>query len=464
MKIPDDALEALRAIVGAEHVLTDLPSRAAHSADSLERVSALPDVVVVPATAAQVADVMRWCLAHRVPIVPRGGGTGYSGGAVPVLGGVVLSMARFTRILEIDEHNLLAVVEPNVITADLQAAVEARGLFYPPDPQSMKECAIGGNIAENAGGPRAFKYGVTRQYVLGLEVVLPTGELIETGGRTVKNVVGYDLTQLMVGSEGTLGIITKAILRLVPKPETHATLQAAFPSVAAAAQAVDEFVVRRVVPATIEIIDGMCLDAVERLLEDDTLHLHGIPAMLLVDVDGSATQVEHDLARAREACEAANATWCKVATDADEREHLWAVRRQLSPALKMIAPYKVNNDVVVPKGRIPELFALVTTLRERYGLPIPSFGHAGDGNIHVNVMVPDPGDLRQMERADQAQADLFDGVIALGGVISGEHGIGVTKSAYIGRNLSPAAIALMKRVKQAFDPHGLLNPGKIFPE
>jgi FAD/FMN-containing dehydrogenase len=234
--------------------------------------------------------------------------------------------------------------------------------------------------------------------------------------------------------------------------------------VAAAAKAVDEFVVRRVVPATIEIIDGMCLDAVERLLDDRTLHLHGIPAMLLVDVDGSATQVEHDLARAREACEAANATWCKVATDADEREHLWAVRRQLSPALKMIAPYKVNNDVVVPKGRIPELFALVTELRERYGLPIPCFGHAGDGNIHVNVMVPDPGDLRQMERADAAQADLFDGVIALGGVISGEHGIGVTKSAYIGRNLSPDAIALMKRVKHAFDPLGLLNPGKIFPD
>ena len=464
MRIPANALDALRDIVGADGVLLDLPARAAHSADSLERVSALPDVVVVPSDAAQVARVMQWCVAHRVPLTPRGGGTGYSGGAVPVLGGVVLSMARFTRILEIDEHNLLAVVEPNVITADLQAAVEARGLFYPPDPQSMTECAIGGNIAENAGGPRAFKYGVTRQYVLGLEVVLPTGERIETGGRTVKNVVGYDLTQLLIGSEGTLGIITRATLRLIPKPEARATLQAAFPSIAAAARAVDEFVVRRVVPATIEIIDGMCLDAVERLLDDASLHLHGIPAMLLVDVDGSQAQVAQDLGRADDACRAAGATWCRVATDADEREHLWAVRRQLSPALKMIAPYKVNNDIVVPKGRIPELFALVTELRERYGLPIPSFGHAGDGNIHVNVMVPDPGDARQMERAEAAQADLFDGVIALGGVISGEHGIGVTKSAYIGRNLSADAIALMKRVKQAFDPHGLLNPGKIFPE
>ena len=455
---------ALRGIVGADAVLTDLPARAAHSADSLERLSALPDVVAVPSTAAQVARVMQWCLAHRIPLVPRGGGTGYSGGAVPVCGGLVLSMARFTRILEIDDHNLLAVVEPNVTTAALQAAVEARGLFYPPDPQSMLECALGGNIAENAGGPRAFKYGVTRQYVLGLEVVLPTGELIETGGRTVKNVVGYDLTQLLIGSEGTLGIITKAILRLIPRPETRATLQAAFPSIAAAARAVDEFVIRRVVPATIEIIDGMCLDAVERYRNDESLHLHGIPAMLLVDVDGSATQVAHDLARAEDACAAAGATWCKVATDADEREHLWAVRRDLSPALKMIAPLKVNNDVVVPKGRIPELFALVTELRERYGLPIPSFGHAGDGNIHVNIMVPDPGDARQMARADAAQAELFDGVIALGGVISGEHGIGVTKSAYIGRNLSPDAIALMKRIKQAFDPHGLLNPGKIFPD
>ena len=463
MPISPDACAALSMVVGAAWVRDDEQARLAYGTDALQG-GAPADLVLIPADVDEIAAIARLCHEHRIPLVVRGAGTGYTGGAVPVQGGVVVSMERFTRILEIDDANLLAVVQPNVLTADLQAAVEAHGLFYPPDPASSNISALGGNVAECAGGPRAVKYGTTRRYVLALQAVLPTGEIIRTGSKAVKNVVGYDLTQLLIGSEGTLGIITRATLRLIPKPEARATLQAAFPSIAAAARAVDEFVVRRVVPATIEIIDGMCLDAVERLLDDASLHLHGIPAMLLVDVDGSQAQVAQDLGRADDACRAAGATWCRVATDADEREHLWAVRRQLSPALKMIAPYKVNNDIVVPKGRIPELFALVTDLRERYGLPIPSFGHAGDGNIHVNVMVPDPGDARQMERAEAAQADLFDGVIALGGVISGEHGIGVTKSAHIGRNLSADAIALMKRVKQAFDPHGLLNPGKIFPE
>jgi glycolate oxidase len=396
-----------------------------------------------------------------VPIVPRGGGTGYTGGAVPLSGGVVLSLERLDRILEIDEENLLAVVEPNVVTGVLQEAVERVGLFYPPDPASLKQSVIGGNVAECAGGPRAFKYGTTKRYVLGLEAVLPTGEVIHTGSKVVKNVVGYDLTQLLVGSEGTLAIITKIILRLVPKPPVQITLRAVFDSVDAAVAAVTELLRRRVVPATIELIDAECLESVARYVGERLAPEHS-GALLLVEVDGLGSGVSDEADGVVAACRAAGGRDILRASDPAAREGLWRVRREISPSLKTIAPLKLNHDVVVPRGRIPQLFALVDRIRRGSGLTIPCFGHAGDGNIHVNVMV-DPADADAVARAHDAERALFAGVIALEGSISGEHGIGFSKAPFIGLELSPDEIALMKRIKAAFDPHGVLNPGKIFP-
>ena len=454
--------EALRAIVGDELVRTDDAARDTYGQDALRKIHR-PDVVVVPADTQQVAAIARLCHETRTPLVPRGGGTGYTGGAVPVRGGVVVSLERLNRILEIDEGNLLAVVEPNVITGDLQDAVEQVGLFYPPDPASLRQSVIGGNVAENAGGPRAFKYGVTKQYVLGLEAVLPTGEVIRTGGKTVKNVVGYDLTHLLVGSEGTLAIVTKITLRLVPKPPVQATLRATFGRVSQAVDAVTRLVRARVIPAALELVDGESLDAVARYLGGRSLAPAGTAALLLIEVDGLSELVAGEADRVERACHDAGATELLRARDEAERQELWRVRRELSMSLKTISPIKHNHDVVVPKARVPDLFALVANLKARFGLRIPCFGHVGDGNIHVNIMGT-PGDASESARIKDAELALFKGVVALEGSISGEHGIGFMKAPFLSLELTPETIALMKRIKTAFDPHGILNPGKIFPE
>ena len=457
----DALLDALVSLVGAPHVRTDEEAKAVYGMDALKR-GRPPDAVVFPANTADVSAVARFCNEHRIPLVPRGAGTGYTGGAVPSMGGVVVSLERLNRILEIDEANLVAVVEPNVITAALQEAVERLGLFYPPDPASLRQSAIGGNVAECAGGPRAFKYGTTKRYVLGLEAVLPTGEIIETGGRVVKNVVGYDLTQLLVGSEGTLAIITRIILRLVPKPPVQATLRATFRDVADAVNAVVQITRARVVPAAMELIDGESLEAVARNLGVRSLAPEGTAALLLIEVDGVPAAVDEEAGRVADACEAAGATEVLRARDETERQELWRVRRELSFSLKLVAPLKLNHDVVVPKGRIPELFDLVARIRREYRLRIPLFGHAGDGNIHVNIML-DPADPDELARAHAAERVLFEGVVALDGSISGEHGIGFSKMPYLTLELSADEIALMRRVKAAFDPNNILNPGKIFP-
>ncbi|HEY6358133.1 MAG TPA: FAD-linked oxidase C-terminal domain-containing protein [Vicinamibacterales bacterium] len=449
-------------VVGPAFVKTDHESRWRYGTDALNRGHAA-DVVVLPADTAQVAAIARLCDETRTPLVARGGGTGYTGGSVPTRGGVVISLERLNRILEIDEANLIAIVQPNVITGDLQDAVERVGLFYPPDPASLRQSVVGGNVAECAGGPRAFKYGVTKRYVLGLQAVLPTGEVIRTGGKVVKNVVGYDLTQLLVGSEGTLAVITEITLRLIPKPPVQATLRATFPTVTHAVDAVIRLLRARVVPATVELVDGECLDSVARYLGVRSLAPPGTAALLLIEVDGLSEQVGPEADRVATACREAGATEVLRARDEAERQELWRVRRELSLSLKTIAPQKFNHDVVVPKARVPELFRLIGDLRERFGLRIPSFGHAGDGNIHVNIMVS-PDDADEVRRAHAAEAVLFEGVVALEGAISGEHGIGFAKAAYLGLNLRPDVIALMKRVKAAFDPHGILNPGKMFPD
>ncbi len=452
----------LISIVGPDFVRTDDAARQQYGADALKRGHP-PDVVVLPGNTAEVAAIARYCNDTRTPLVPRGGGTGYTGGSVPVRGGVLMSLERLNRIIEIDEGNLLAIVEPNVITGDLQDAVERVGLFYPPDPASLRQSVIGGNVAECAGGPRAFKYGVTKAYVLGTEAVLPTGEIVKTGGKTVKNVVGYDLTHLLVGSEGTLAILTKIILRLIPKPPVQSTMRATFESVTAAVEAVMGLVRARVVPASLELIDGDCLAAVAANLKDQSLAPPGTAALLLIEVDGLAEQVGAEAQRVERACRAAGATEFLRAADETERQQLWRIRREMSPSLKMIAPLKFNHDVVVPKARVPELFSLVDGLKTRFRLRIPCFGHVGDGNIHVNIMAS-PDDPDEIARVHQAEDVLFRSVVAMEGSISGEHGIGFAKAKYLGVELTPETIALMRRVKAAFDPHGILNPGKIFPE
>jgi glycolate oxidase len=459
--ISPDFREAVIQIVGGAFLKDDADALALYGADALKRGHP-PDLVALPATTAEVSALARLCNERRVPLVVRGGGTGYTGGAVPVRGGLVISMERMNRIVEIDTHNLLAVVEPNVITGDLQDAVERVGLFYPPDPASLRECAIGGNVAECAGGPRAFKYGTTRRYVLALEAVLPTGEVVHTGSKAVKNVVGYDLTQLLVGSEGTLAIITRIVLRLVPLPPVQSTLRATFRDVRDAVAAVDGLLRARVVPATLELIDRDCLEAVARYL-GASLAPEGTGALLLLEVDGVREAVVEESRRVEDACRAAGATEILRAVTAGEREALWRVRREMSPALKTISPEKINHDLVVPRGRVPELFDLIDRARRQFGLRIACFGHAGDGNIHVNIMM-DGADAGEQARAHEAERVLFEGVVALEGAISGEHGIGLAKAKFLPVGLSPATIALMKRVKQAFDPNGILNPGKIFPD
>jgi len=460
MPLPSAFVESLRAALGERGVADDPATLDAAAADALGHGHA-PDLVVRPADTVQVAAVARLCQQHLVPLVVRGAGTGYTGGAVPTRGGVVLSVERLNRILEIDPVNLTVVVEPAVITGDLQRAVEARGLYYPPDPASLEMSSIGGNVAECAGGPRAFKYGTTKRYVLALEAVLPTGEIIHTGSKAVKNVVGYDLTQLLVGSEGTLAIVTRITLRLLPYPPARATVMATFADIRGAVNGVTALVHLGVIPAAVELIDGDSLRAVEAHVGRPVAP--GASALLIVEADGIPAAVQEEIERASSALTASGALSVTRAVSDQEREELWAVRRQLSFALRATGLVKINHDVVVPRGRVPELFEEVERLKAAHGLRIACFGHAGDGNIHVNLMLQ-PGDAAAMARARVAERELFTRVVALEGSISGEHGIGFAKAPYLGIELAPDEIALMKRVKHAFDPAGILNPGKIFPD
>jgi glycolate oxidase len=459
-QLASSIVSELRSIAGSDHVRSDPDSLQTYSVDALGK-GHLPDIVVIPENTHQIAAIARLCNAERVPLVVRGAGTGFTGGAVPTRGGVLLSMERLNRILEIDELNLLAVVEPNVINADLQRAVEKVGLFYPPDPASLNQSSIGGNVAECAGGPRAFKYGTTKRYVLATEAVLPTGEIIHTGSKAVKNVVGYDLTQLLVGSEGTLAIITKITLRLVPKPPANATMLATFDEVRGAVDAVSELIRRRVVPAALELIDSDSLQAIEQNLGGGLVS-PGTGAALIVEVDGTTRGVEEDLDRVIDACRGAGATSITRARNEAERDTIWSLRRQTSAALKATGLVKINHDVVVPRGRVPELFDVIGEMKRTCNLRVASFGHAGDGNIHVNLLLT-PGDPGEAARAREAERFLFTRVVALEGSISGEHGIGFAKAPYLPIELSADEIALMKRIKAAFDPNGILNPGKIFP-
>ncbi|MFP4445410.1 MAG: FAD-binding oxidoreductase [Desulfosudaceae bacterium] len=459
MTLSPSAFKQLRRIVGRDYCTREAADTVCYAYDATARVC-LPEAVVFPADTAQVAAILQLANQAKFPVIPRGSGSGMTGGSLPVAGGVVLVTSRLNRILEIDPDNLLARVQPGVITGDFHAAVEARGLFYPPDPASAAFSSLGGNVAEGAGGPRAVKYGVTRDYVMGLEVVLPTGGIIHTGVRTVKGVAGYDLTRLLVGSEGTLGVITEIRLRLLPLPEEVRTMTAVFADMTVAAETVSAIIAGGIIPRTIEFLDQASIRCAENRLQA------GLPveadAMLILEVDGTSAENEAALARLTRICRDKGAG-VKVAADRAEAERLWQARKAVSPALFAYGPDKINEDIVVPRSRIPEMIKKIQGIGRATGLVTAGFGHAGDGNIHVNIML-DKSDPAQLRQAEAAIADLFDYTIALGGTISGEHGIGTTKAVYMSSEFGPVEIELMKKIKDLFDPNGILNPGKIFPE
>jgi glycolate oxidase len=448
-------LKELEKIVGRANLFTDAEELVVYSYDAT-RLESLPWAVARPAAAREVSEILLLANRERFPVVPRGAGTGMSGGSVPASGGLVLSFERMNRILEIDERNRMAVAEPGVITGDLQREVEGKGLFYPPDPASHQFCTLGGNVAECAGGLRAVKYGVTRDYILGLEVVLPTGEIIETGARTLKSVAGYDLTRLIIGSEGTLGVVTKIIAKLLPLPESIQTLAAYFPDIRSAAQAVSRITASAIVPRALELIDGGALRAVENHLKQDVSR--GSGAMLLAEVDGPPIVTASEIAILERICREAGAVTVKRAADRGEQDQLWKIRRSISPALYTIKPRKINEDIVVPPSKVPDIIAEVQEIAKRYGLLIVTFGHAGDGNIHVNILIED----EERPNAEKAVKDIFAAVLRMQGSISGEHGIGLSKAAYLPMEAGKHALEVMKKIKRALDPNNILNPGKIF--
>lgn len=459
MALTSQALADLAAIVGGANIDHSDEMRTCYAYDALKKAFP-PDAVAFPGSAAEVSEILKLANGRSIPIVPRGGGSGYTGGSVPVEGGVVVSLERLDRIIDIDEENFIAVVEPGVITGVFQREVESKGLFYPPDPASLEFCTIGGNVAECAGGPRALKYGVTREYVMGLDVVLPTGEVIRTGGRTRKGVVGYDLTRLIVGSEGTLGIVTKVILKLLPLPPARQTLMAIYTDMGEAATAVREIIGSGVIPCTLEFMDGATIRCVAEHL-GEAVRVGAEGAMLLIEIDGGAASVEDEALGISRILEKTGAAEAHRAASAEESERLWRARRAISPSLAKRSPNKVSHDIAVPIARLPEMIKEIRTLAEAYEIDIMNFGHAGDGNIHVNFMV-DPKDTALMARTGKAVEALFEITLKLGGTISGEHGVGISKMPYIAMELEPEMIRLQRAIKTAIDPRGILNPGKIF--
>jgi len=462
-KVDDRIIDALRQIVGESNVMVGVEEMEPYTHDEVVGLRADPEVVVKVANAGQVAEIFKLAQRERLPVTPRGGGMGLSGGAVPVCGGIILSLEKMNRILEIDKENLMVTVEPGVITGDVHRAVEAEGLFYPPDPASLDSCTIGGNIAEGAGGPRAVKYGVTKDYVCGLEAVLPSGEIITCGGKLVKNVTGYNLIQLLIGSEGTLAVVTKIILRLLPMPAVQVDLLVPYDDFQAAANTVSDIIAHRIIPTTIEFMERDSILAVECLLQKG-MPYHDAAAHLLIQLDGSHQEaVDADYEVVGDLCLEHGARDVLVAKDQRTRDRLWEARRKIIEALKHESPINHMEDVVVPRAGIPALLKGVKDIAGRHAVRVVSFGHAGDGNVHVNVLKDDlPGD-RWEALVPAVTEDIYRLTLSLGGMITGEHGVGATRRRYLPLALDEAQIEVMRRIKAAFDPNHILNPGKIFP-
>lgn len=447
----------IKSIVGPDFISKDEEERLCYSYDATG-VKSIPDFVVKPATAEEISKILILANQYSVPVTPRGAGSGFVGGSIPAYGGILLALKRMSNIICIDEENLIVEVEPGVITQKLQMAVEKLGLFYPPDPASLKFSTIGGNVAVNSGGPRAVKYGVTKDYVLGLEVVLPSGEIIHTGVRTAKGVVGYDLTSLIVGSEGTLGVITKILLKLLPKPKAIKTASAIFPEAGDASRAVSEIIRSKIIPATLEFMDCSAIKCVEDYLQI------GLPveagAMLLIEVDGDSEVVNKEIYLIDKLCKNHNASKVVIASNNEEREKLWSSRRAISAALGRLKPTKINEDIVVPRNKIPHIIKRLKEIAENFKITIVTFGHAGDGNLHVNIMT-DKREKEEYKRAKKAIREIFRATLDLQGTLSGEHGVGLAKRPYIDMEIKPAALEKMKQIKNIFDPNNIMNPGKI---
>ncbi len=420
--------------------------------------SAAPEMVCFPKNVREVSAIVKFANQNKVPVTARGAGKGYVGGCVPVKGGIVLSLEKMNRILEINREDGIAVVEPGVITGRLQAEVKKKGLFYPPDPASLKDCFIGGNVATNAGGPRCLKYGVTRNYILGLEVVLADGTIVNVGGRTMKNKTGFDLVGIFVGSEGLLGIVTKITVRLIPHPQSRGAICAFFGSAVQAAKGVQLILEAGFLPATLEVADRLTLEAVRKAM--GVSRIPPSDAYLLVETDGTEKAVRSDLKSIEKILFDLKPERVQKAFGDQATERLWELRRQFSGSLRATGMKKLNEDIVIPRSRLVDLFKLSEKIQKKYGIPVASFGHAGDGNIHVNLML-DPEDRKQKANADLALDLLFKQVIAWNGAITGEHGVGLAKMPWWSLAASPELRALHRTVKKALDPKGILNPGKF---
>jgi glycolate oxidase len=462
-RLTSELITKLKEIIGAESILIEKDELEAYSHDYTEDLRYFPEVVVKPETTEQISALMTFCNDHKIPVTPRAGGTGLSGGALAVYGGVLLSVERMNHILEIDTDNLMAVVEPGVITQVLQNEVEALGLFYPPDPASKGSCCLGGNVAECAGGPRALKYGVTKDYVYGLEAVLPTGEIIQTGGKLLKNVTGYNLTQLLVGSEGTLAIVTKIILKLLPLPPKKRTLLVPFPTVYNAAKTVARIFQAGITPSALEFMEQEAVQIAEQRLNTKFPYSEA-PALLLIEVDGfDAKVLEEQTEQIGQVASDNEAMDVFIADSPEKQNQIWSIRRSIGEAVKSVSPYK-EEDTVVPRAQLPELMDAITAMEQKYNLRAICYGHAGDGNIHVNILKDQYSDEEWDLILSKAIRELFTDVVRLGGSLSGEHGIGLVQKEYLPIALDPAQVRLMREIKRIFDPNEILNPGKIFPE
>ena len=457
--LSNEVKEKLILIVAKENYDDSKIERLVYSYDATPNFQSMPDAVVSPRNTAEVSQILKVCNEYRVPIVPRGSGTNLCAGTCPTEGGIVLLFKHMNQILEIDEENLTVTVQPGVITLDMIHAVEQKGLFYPPDPSSMKISTIGGNINENSGGLRGLKYGVTRDYVIALEAVMPNGDIIRTGGKLAKDVAGYDLTRLLVGSEGTLAVITEATLKLVPMPETKKTMLALYQDLSAAAKSVSKIIANKIIPTTLEFLDQPTLKVVEDFAQI------GLPtdvkAVLLIEQDGPPEVVERDLKRMAEVCKQEQAVSIQIAASEEEADALRTARRAALSAIARLKPTTILEDATVPRSEIANMVNAINEITEKYQLTICTFGHAGDGNLHPTCAT-DARNHEEMERVEQAFAEIFEKAIELGGTITGEHGVGAMKAPYLEWKLKAEGIAAMKAIKQAFDPHNIMNPGKVF--
>jgi glycolate oxidase len=457
--ISNNVKEKLVAIVTKENFDDSKIERLSYSYDSTPNLQSLPDAVISPRNTKEISEIVKICNDNKIPIVPRGSGTNLCGGTCPTEGGLVLLFKHMNKILELDEENLTITVQPGVITIEIANVVESKGLFYPPDPGSMKVSAIAGNISENSGGLRGLKYGVTRDYVIGLEVVLPNGDIMRTGGKLAKDVAGYDLTRLMVGSEGTLGVITEATLKLIPMPETKKTMLALYEDLESAARSVSKIIANKIIPITLEFLDQSTLKVVEDYAQI------GLPtdakAVLLIEQDGALEVVNRDLEKIIEVCKQEGAVSVQVAQSKEEAEKLTTARRTALSALARLKPTTILEDATVPRSEIARMVSAINEIALKYQLDICTFGHAGDGNLHPTC----PTDARnheEMEKVEMAFAEIFEKAIEFGGTITGEHGVGVVKAPYLELKLGKEGIAVMKAIKQALDPNNIMNPGKVF--